>query len=80
MIKYTATRLLFRRLVIEALSMDESFRIITPQGIFQLTRRMFETEFPNVVKSKSYQIGGIYHYPRTPQRALRYLVSKEGVQ
>lgn len=80
MTKYSATRLLFRRSVIEALSMDESFQIVTPQGTFQFTRREFETEFPNVVKSNSYRIKGVYHYSTTPQRALKYLVSGGEVQ
>lgn len=74
--KYSATRLLFKRAVIEALSTDESFQIVTPQGSFQFTRRQFEIEFPNVVKSKSYRIGGAYHYASTPQRALEYLISR----
>ena len=74
--QYSATRLLFRRPVIEALSMDESFQIVTPQGMFQFTRREFEAEFPNVLKSKSYRIKGNYHYPTTPQRALKYLISE----
>lgn len=74
--QYCATRLLFRRSVIEALSMDESFQIVTPQGTFQFTRREFEAEFPNVVKSKAYRVGGIYHYPTTPQRALKHLISE----
>lgn len=72
---YSATRLLFRRSVIEALSMNQSFKIVTPQGTFQFTRREFEVEFPNVVKSKSYRVGGIYSYSTTPQRALRRLIS-----
>lgn len=74
MIKYSATRLLFKRAVIEPLSMDEFFQIVTPQGTFQFTRRQFEAEFPNVVKTKSYRIKGAYHYASTPQRALKYLI------
>lgn len=75
MISYKSTRLSFRRAVIEALSMNQSFQIVTPQGTFQFTRREFEAEFPNVVNSKAYRDGGVYHYPRTPQRALKYLVN-----
>lgn len=75
MIKYSATRLLFKRAVIEPLSMDEVFQILTPQGIFQFTRRQFESEFSNVLQSKSYRIGGAYHYTTTTHRALKYLIS-----
>lgn len=60
--QYSATRLLFRRSVIEALSLDESFQIVSPQGTFRFTRQEFEAEFPNVVNSKAYQVGGVYHY------------------
>lgn len=77
MISYMSTRLSFRRAVIEALSMNQSFQIATPQGTFQLTLREFEKDFSNVVKSQSYRVGGIYSYSTTPQRALRYLVSAE---
>lgn len=72
---YSSTRLLFRRSVIEGLAEGEKFQIVTPQGTFELTRQEFEFEFPNVVESRSYRLKGIYHYPRTPQRALRFLIS-----
>ena len=71
---YNATRLLFRKAVIESLGLDESFQVNTPNGNFRFTKRQFYTSFPGVVQSRSYQIGGVYHYPTVPQRAARFRV------
>jgi hypothetical protein len=71
---YTATRLLFRKAVIEQLTPDQSFQVRTPIGNFQFTKQEFYESFPNVVQSRSYQVGGIYHYPALPKRAERFRV------
>lgn len=69
---YNFSRLCFRRDVIESIGPNETFRVITPIGTFQMTKTQFRRDFPNVVASKSYREGGIYHYPKPPLRAERY--------
>jgi len=70
---YNHTRLAFRRDIIEPLAADARFRIITPAGTYEMTRAEFYRDFQNVAKSKSFLEQGLYHYTRTPVRALRYL-------
>ncbi len=74
MVSYRFSRLCFRRDVIDSLGIGESFRIITPIGTFQMTRADFYRDFQNVVVSRSYRIGGVYHYPKVPSRAEQYRV------
>lgn len=71
---YSATRLLFRELEIEALEWDESFEVRTPVGNFRMTKREFYSAFSNVVSSTSYLHNGIYHYPTLPKKAQRFRV------
>ena len=70
---YHFHRLGFRAEIIERLSPEDSFRIETPEGIFQMTKADFYREFSNVVKSISYSEVGQYHYPKTRQKALKFL-------
>ncbi|HWE50826.1 MAG TPA: hypothetical protein VG273_13610 [Bryobacteraceae bacterium] len=72
---YRFSRLCFRRDIIESLGPDESFQVVTPVGTFQMTKADFYGSFQNVVESKSYSEGGIYHYPKLPARAERFRVS-----
>jgi hypothetical protein len=72
-VEYQFSRLCFKADVIEPLSDDDSFCIHTPDGSFKMTKREFYDVFPNVVKSKSYQEGRIYHYSVLPQKALKFL-------
>ena len=72
---YHFSRLCFRRDIIESLGPNEAFQIVTPVGRFQMTKSDFYREFQNVVESKSYSDGGMYHYPRLPARAERFRVS-----
>jgi hypothetical protein len=72
---YHFSRLCFRRDIIESLGPNEAFQVVTPVGRFQMTKSDFYREFQNVVESKSYSDGGIYHYPRLPARAERFRVS-----
>lgn len=72
---YHFSRLCFRRDIIESLGPNESFQVVTPVGKFQMTKSDFYREFQNVVESKSYSDGGIYHYPKLPARAERFRVS-----
>jgi hypothetical protein len=71
--RYSFYRLGFRANVIEPLKWSDSFRIDTPDGSFLMTKAEFYRVFPNVVKSESYQVKGLYHYPTTPQKALQFL-------
>jgi hypothetical protein len=71
---YTATRLLFKKEVIERLAPDEAFDIITPLGTFRMTRAQFYSDFSNVVATDSYRLKGIYSYSTLPDKALRFKV------
>lgn len=66
---YRATRLLFRRDIIETLGEHERFRVVTPVGDFEMSKAEFYLAFPGVVASKSYREGGLYHFPSPPKRA-----------
>jgi hypothetical protein len=71
--RYPATRLTFKRDVIEPLSANDSFEVETPEGVFRLTKAEFYQSFPWVVASASYRDGGVYNYARTPVRARSFL-------
>jgi hypothetical protein len=71
---YNATRLLFRKAVIESLRIDESFQVNTPAGNFQFTKQEFYKSFPGVVRSRSYQVLGVYHYPKVPKQAQPFRI------
>ena len=73
--EYVYSRLCFRADVIEPLAMEDRFCIVTPEGSFAMTKREFYETFQNVVESKSYRLKNVYHYPTTPQKALRFKVS-----
>lgn len=70
---YEFSRLGFRADVIEALGLSDRFRIVTPEGTFEMTKADFYRDFSNVAKSMSYRGRGLYHYPVTPKKALKYL-------
>jgi hypothetical protein len=70
---YEFSRLGFKAAVIEPLAATDRFRIVTPDGTFEMTKADFYRDFANVVGSMSYRERGLYHYPRTPERALKYL-------
>jgi hypothetical protein len=38
-----------------------------------MTKADFYRDFSNVAKSMSYRERGVYHYPTTPHKALKYL-------
>jgi hypothetical protein len=46
--EYRASRLTFKRDVIEALALDDTFRVVTPTGTFEMTRADFYRVFPRV--------------------------------
>ena len=71
-ITYEATRLLFRANVIEALGPRDRFRVVTPEGTFEMTKAEFYDVFANVAHSMSYRDRGLYHYPRTPAKAEQF--------
>jgi hypothetical protein len=71
--RYAATRLTFKREVIEALSDGDSFEVDTPEGVFRMTKGQFHESFPGAANSSSYRDGGLYTYARTPVRARAFL-------
>ena len=71
---YDFSRVCFKADVIEPLRPGDRFRVVTPEGIFEMTKADFYRVFDNVVRSPSYRDRGIYHYPTTPQKALPFLV------
>jgi hypothetical protein len=72
---YKFSRLCIKRAVIEALSPNDSFRVETPVGAFQMTKADFYRVFPNVVQSRSYADDGIYHYRKLPSHAEEFRVA-----
>jgi hypothetical protein len=74
---YEATRLTFKRELIERLGPEEQFRVITPIGVFQMSKGEFYREFPNVVASESYKNKGVYSYPQLPSKAEEFRVPNE---
>lgn len=73
-VEYKASRLAFRRDLIEPLDDASAFRVVTPVGTFQLTKGAFYAAFPGVVRSVSYRERGVYHYPKVPRTAERFRV------
>ena len=60
-VRYSASRLKFKRDPIEALDWNEPFEVETPMGTYRFTKRQFYDEFPSIPRSTSYRIGGSYH-------------------
>jgi hypothetical protein len=73
--RYRFSRLCFKADVIEPPGEQDVFEVATPHGTFRMTKAKFYADFPNVVASSSYREGRIYHYPKVPKVALKYLVS-----
>lgn len=59
---YKFSRPGFKADVIEPLGQKDRFRIITPEGTFEMTKWDFYRDFANVVSSTSYRDSGLYHY------------------
>jgi len=72
---YKFSRLCFKRDLIEALGPNDSFRVETPIGTFQMTQTDFRRVFPNVTQSRSYLEGGLYHYRTLPSHAEQFRVA-----
>ena len=70
---YEFSRLGFKADVIEPLGPSDRFRVVTPEGTFEMSKADFYRDFGNVTRSMSYRDRGLYHYPRTPEKALKYL-------
>lgn len=71
---YRASRLLFKAGVIEPLEPHQRFQVVTPEGTFEMTKADFYRVFPNVPRTMSYRVRGIYHYPVVPEAALQFIV------
>jgi hypothetical protein len=71
---YRYSRLCFKADVIEPLRDNQSFRIVTPGGTFQMTKAEFHRDFSGVVKTMSYRERRVYHYPQVPHAAEVYRV------
>ena len=72
-VTYDSSRFCFKRDRIDGLGPAEQFRMITPVGVFQMSKADFYREFPNVVASASYK-AGVYNYPRLPSKAEQFRV------
>jgi hypothetical protein len=68
--QYRATRLTFRRDVIEALADDDAFEVETPFGTFRFTKRQFYADFPRIPLTASYREMGLYHGAQLHLKAL----------
>jgi hypothetical protein len=76
-VHYKASRLTFKREVIEPLEPNQAFEVTTPEGVFRMTKAQFYEAFPGVVASASYLTGGLYNYARTPARARAFLIGPD---
>jgi hypothetical protein len=74
-LKYS--RLTFVRDSIEPLGLDDIFRVETPAGVFEMSKRDFYAAFPSVVESRSYVNAGYYNYAVPPQKAVRFRIDGE---
>jgi hypothetical protein len=72
-VTYDSSRFCFKRDRIDPLEPSGQFRMITPIGVFQMSKADFYREFPNVVASASYE-AGVYNYPRLPSKAEAFRV------
>jgi hypothetical protein len=75
-ISYSASRLLFKADVIERLADSERFRVVTPEGSYEMSKADFIRAFPKVRETKSYRESRIYHYPKVPAAAAEFLVDE----
>ena len=71
---YYASRLTFRRSLIEILGPEDGIRIVTPGAAFQMTKAQFDQVFGNVARSRTYKVRGEYNYADIPKKALPFLV------
>ncbi len=71
-LKYS--RLTFVRDYIEPLGLDDIFRVETPAGVFEMSKRDFYAAFPGVVESRSYKDSGYYNYIVPPRQADSFRV------
>lgn len=82
--RYSATRLLFRREVIERLAPEGVLTIdIHPADgepfAVSMTRKQFEQTFAHVLTTRSWAQGN-YHYPTLPSRARAFITDGSGGQ
>ena len=74
-VKYKYSRLTFKRDLIEPLEDHETFRVETPDGIYQMTKSDFYKVFKSVTLSESYVQNGLYNYVKVPKKAVKFLIS-----
>tara|TARA_B110000967_G_C18418964_1_gene332877 strand:+ start:20 stop:250 length:231 start_codon:yes stop_codon:yes gene_type:complete len=76
MLEYTRARLTFLRDEIELLKNEDYFivHVTNDQVSYKMTKGDFYNTFNKVVKTKSYLKTGNYNYPKTPSKALKYIV------
>lgn len=72
--RYRASRLEFRRKVIDPLQWDETFEVETPHGLYRFTKSDFYAAFPRIVVGESYVIGGRYNGANLHLQAERFKV------
>ncbi len=74
-VTYKYYRFGFKAEEIEPLQAGDAFRMVTPVGIFQMTKAQFYATFPGVITSKSYRVRGEYHWPKLPAIALQFRIN-----
>lgn len=74
-VRYRASRLTFKRDVIEALDSDDLFEVITPMGTYRFSKRQFYDTFPNIPRTQSYKHDGRYHGARLHSAAERFRIT-----
>ena len=76
-VTYRYSRLTFHRDSVEPLRMSDVFRVETPVGAFEMSKKEFYATFPGVVHSRSYRINGLYNYTQVPKKAEQFLVERQ---
>ena len=74
-VSYPATRLTFKRDLIEALAPDERFEVATPFGVYRFTKQEFHSQFSNIARSASYRERGSYNGKNLHLKAQAFRVS-----
>lgn len=69
---YRRANLAFIAKWIEPLAWNDTFQVVTRDGVYQMTKAELYRDFPGVVRSASYRQHGEYSYSRAPRTAWRY--------
>jgi hypothetical protein len=76
-VTYSASRLLFKADIIDELAGSDRFRVVTPVGSYEMSKKDFLRVFSRVVETRSYRESRVYHYPKVPAAAAQFKVAAD---